>query len=69
VSRSLRDIAYKALQAKERLTSRNSKEPTISEIADELKLPKEDVVFALDAIQTRYHFSNPYIMTEETQYM
>ena len=51
VSRSLRDIAYKALQAKERLTSRNSKEPTISEIAEELQLPKEDVVFALDAIQ------------------
>jgi RNA polymerase sporulation-specific sigma factor len=51
VSRSLRDIAYKALQAKERLTSKNSKEPTISEIAEELKLPKEEVVFALDAIQ------------------
>ncbi|MGI6778740.1 MAG: RNA polymerase sporulation sigma factor SigG [Acetivibrionales bacterium] len=51
VSRSLRDIAYKALQAKEKLTNQNSKEPTISEIARELKLPKEEVVFALDAIQ------------------
>ncbi|HHV60676.1 MAG TPA: RNA polymerase sporulation sigma factor SigG [Clostridiaceae bacterium] len=51
VSRSLRDIAYKALQAKERLTNLNSKEPTISEIAKELNLPKEEVVFALDAIQ------------------
>jgi RNA polymerase sporulation-specific sigma factor len=51
VSRSLRDIAYKALQAKEKLTSKNSKEPTISEIANELSLPKEEVVFALDAIQ------------------
>jgi RNA polymerase sporulation-specific sigma factor len=51
VSRSLRDIAYKALQAKEKLTSKNSKEPTISEIANELALPKEEVVFALDAIQ------------------
>jgi len=51
VSRSLRDIAYKALQAKERLTNKNSKEPTITEIAEELKLPKEEVVFALDAIQ------------------
>lgn len=50
VSRSLRDIAYKALQAKERLTSKNSKEPTISEIAKELELSKEEVVFALDAI-------------------
>jgi len=51
VSRSLRDIAYKALQAKEKLTNQNSKEPTIEEIAKELGLPKEEVVFALDAIQ------------------
>ncbi len=51
VSRSLRDTAYKALQAKERLTKQNSKEPTIEEIAKELELPKEDVVFALDSIQ------------------
>lgn len=51
VSRSLRDTAYKALQAKERLTNQNSKEPTIEEIAKELELPKEDIVVALDAIQ------------------
>jgi len=51
VSRSLRDIAYKALQAKEKLTNKYSKEPTISEIAKELDLQKEEVVFALDAIQ------------------
>jgi len=51
VSRSLRDTAYKALQAKERLTAKNAKEPTIEEIAKELELPKEDVVFALDSIQ------------------
>lgn len=51
VSRSLRDIAYKALQAKERLTGKNLKEPTIPEIAQELQIPKEEVVFALDAIQ------------------
>ncbi|MBZ4644984.1 MAG: polymerase sporulation-specific sigma factor [Petroclostridium sp.] len=51
VSRSLRDIAYKALQVKEKLTNKNSKEPTITEIAKELNIPKEDVVFALDAIQ------------------
>jgi RNA polymerase sigma factor, sigma-70 family len=50
VSRSLKDIAYKAMHVKERLISKNSKEPTISEIAKELDLPKEDVVFALDAI-------------------
>lgn len=51
VSRSLRDIAYKALQARDHLVNKNSKEPTITEIADALGLPKEEVVFALDAIQ------------------
>ena len=51
VSRSLRDIAYKALQVKEALVNKNSKEPTIEEIAKELELPKEEVLFALDAIQ------------------
>lgn len=51
VSRSLRDIAYKALQARDQLIYKNSKEPTITEIAEELNLPKEEVVFALDSIQ------------------
>lgn len=51
VSRSLRDIAYKALQAKERLISKNSKEPTVDDISKELGICKEDIVFALDAIQ------------------
>jgi RNA polymerase sporulation-specific sigma factor len=51
VSRSLRDTAYKALQVKEKLINKNSKEPTITEIAEELGMPKEEVVFALDAIQ------------------
>ena len=50
VSRSLKDIAYKALQVKEWLTNENSREPTVNEIAHELDLPKGDVVFALDAI-------------------
>ena len=51
VSRSLRDIAYKALQVRERLVSDNSAEPTVMQIAQELELPREEVVFALDAIQ------------------
>ena len=51
VSRSLKDTAYKALQAKEKLMSTGNKEPTITEIAKELGMPKEEVVFALDAIQ------------------
>nr|WP_275983875.1 RNA polymerase sporulation sigma factor SigG [Paenibacillus hamazuiensis] len=51
VSRSLRDIAYKALQVRDNLTNQNSREPTIYEISEALNVPKEDVVFALDAIQ------------------
>lgn len=51
VSRSLRDIAYQALQAREDLIRKHSKEPTITEIAKELGMPKEEVVLALDAIQ------------------
>lgn len=51
VSRSLRDIAYKALQVREQLISKNNKEPNISQIAKELNLPREEVFFALDAIQ------------------
>ena len=50
VSRSLRDTAYKALQAREKLTNASGKDPTVAEIAKEMDLPREDVVFALDAI-------------------
>ena len=50
VSRSMKDIAYKALYIKEKLTNINSKEPTIAEIAKELDVPKEDVVMSLNAI-------------------
>ena len=51
VSRSLRDIAYKALVVRDKLVKDNNKEPSISQISKELNLPREDVVFALDAIQ------------------
>ncbi|KPU44029.1 RNA polymerase sigma-F factor [Oxobacter pfennigii] len=51
VSRSLRDIAYKALQVRDKLINKNNKEPNIGEIAKELKIPREEIVFALDAIQ------------------
>ena len=50
VSRSLRDLAYKAMQAKVALINRNSKEPTVEEIAKEMGAKKEDVVLALEAI-------------------
>ena len=51
VSRSLRDIAYKALQAKESLIAKNNREPTIEEVAKEINIPKEEIANALDAIQ------------------
>ncbi len=50
VSRSLKDIAYRALSVKERLTNANGKEPTVEEIAKELDIKKEEIVFALEAI-------------------
>ncbi|SFL59081.1 RNA polymerase sporulation sigma factor SigG [Salibacterium qingdaonense] len=53
VSRSLRDTAYKALQMRDKLMEEENreKEPTVQEMAQKLEMPKEDVVFALDAIQ------------------
>ncbi len=50
VSRSLRDIAYKALQAREEFTKQNGKEPTIDDIAKLIEMPTKNVAFALDAI-------------------
>ena len=52
VSRSLRDTAYKAIYARENLMKKNMKEPTIMEIADEVGLSKEEITYAMDAIQT-----------------
>lgn len=51
VSRSLRDIAYKALQAKERFINEHAREPKTAELAKMLELPEETVVFAMDSIQ------------------
>ena len=50
VSRSMRDVAYKAMQAKERLTGENLKEPTIEEISRDMGMKKQDVVLALESI-------------------
>lgn len=50
VSRSLRDIAYKALQAKERFAREGNNEPTVEQIASEIDVPLEDVICALDSI-------------------
>lgn len=51
VSRSMRDLAYKSLQARETLANRLQREPTVMEIADELGAKREDVVMALESIQ------------------
>lgn len=50
VSRSMRDTAYKVLQAKEAYLAKHQKEPTVEEIAQIIGIRREDVVFALDAI-------------------
>lgn len=50
VSRSMRDVAYRAMQVKEKLTNKTQREPTIEELARELELPKEDVVLALESV-------------------
>lgn len=50
VSRSMRDTAYKAMQAKEKLITEKGREPKIEEIAKELGVPRQDVVIALEAI-------------------
>ena len=47
VSRSLKDTAYKAIYAKENLTKKNLREPTIMEISEEIGIPKEDIVMPL----------------------
>lgn len=59
VSRSLRDIAYKALKAKEELIKNNAKEPTISDIAEYLELPVRDVAVALEAISEPISLYDP----------
>ena len=50
VSRSMRDTAYRVLQAREKLQRENQREPTVEQIAKELDIPREEVVFAMDAV-------------------
>lgn len=59
VSRSLRDTAYKAIYAKEDLMRKNAKEPTLMEIAEEIGVSKEDITYALDAIQSPVSLYEP----------
>ena len=59
VSRSLRDVAYKALQVRDSLVNKLSREPSVTEISSELKIAREEVVFALDAIQEPISLFDP----------
>ena len=59
VSRSMRDTAYRALRARDALSYKNGREPTVSEIAREMETPEEDVVLALEAIQEPISLFDP----------
>jgi len=59
VSRSMRDLAYKALQIKERIFKETQRDATIEEIAKELNIPKEDIIISLDAIQEPISLQEP----------
>ena len=59
VSRSLRDTAYKAIYARENYVKQHLKEPGIQEIAEEIGIAREDIVYALDAIQVPMSLNEP----------
>ncbi len=59
VSRSIRDLAYKILQAKEKILKEKGREATVEEIAQELQVEKEEIVMSLDAIQAPVSLQEP----------
>ena len=59
VSRSIRDLAYKTIQVRERLTKETGKEPSIEIIAKELEVEPEEIAFSLDAIQDPVSLQEP----------
>lgn len=59
VSRSLKDTAYKAIYARELYLKQHQKEPSITEIAEEIGIAKEDIVYALDALQAPMSLYEP----------
>ena len=70
VSRSMRDLAYKAMQAREKLTNENSKEPTIEQIAKEIDAKREDIVIALEAVSDPISLYEPvFSESGDTIYM
>ena len=70
VSRSIKDTAYKAIYTKESMMKRNLKEPTLAEVAQEVGVSKEEIVYALDAIQNPMSLYDPvYSDGEDTLYV
>ncbi len=70
VSRSMRDLAYKAMQAREKLTNENLREPTIEQIAKEIDARREDVVLALEAVSEPVSLYEPvFSESGDTIYM
>ena len=59
VSRSLRDIAYKALRAKDILAKKSVNEPTVEDISRAINVPAKTITFALDAISDTVSLSDP----------
>lgn len=59
VSRSVRDLAYKAIQFKDKFNKESGREPTIEEIAKELGVTKEEIAFSFDAIQDPVSLQEP----------
>ncbi|MCR5736966.1 MAG: RNA polymerase sporulation sigma factor SigG [Eubacterium sp.] len=59
VSRSVKDIAYKAIYCRERIAKTTNREPTMEEIAEEIGVKVEDVAYALDAIQSPVSLFEP----------
>lgn len=70
VSRSIRDTAYKAIYTKEAMMKESDKEPTIEELARELEIPAQEIVFAMDAIQSPVSLYEPvYAESGDTLYI
>lgn len=65
VPRSLRDLAYKALKAREKLTERSLRDPCLTEIAEEMHVDPSDVACALDAVSEPVSFFDPAFSDEE----
>ena len=70
VSRSIRDTAYKAIYTKESIMKKTDREPTIEELSRELNIPSQEIIFAMDAIQSPVSLYEPvYAESGDTLYI